>query len=213
MSDDLRDLPGTTYERLRLHDSRISWVDLVGLTVSHAGLRDLRLRGVEIMDVKIDGEVQNVVINGVDVAPLVEAEMARRDPDFLRTRPTDADGFRDGWDLLEQRWGETVARARTFDERLLHERVDGEWSFIETLRHLCYATDSWVNRAYLGDPDPWHPFDLPFDTLRDLEWTHDVDVRPSLDEVLAIRADRQATVRRVLADLTDNDLAGETKPV
>src|SRR5262245_21932731 len=143
MSDDLRDLPGTTYERLRLHDSRISWVDLVGLTVSHAGLRDLRLRGVEIMDVQIDGEVQNVVINGVDVAPLVEAEMARRDPDFLRTRPTDADGFRDGWDLLEQRWGETVARARTFDERLLHERVDGEWSFIETLRHLCYATDSW----------------------------------------------------------------------
>ena len=27
---------------------------------------------------------------------------------------------------------------------LLHERVDDEWSFIETLRHLVFATDAWV---------------------------------------------------------------------
>jgi uncharacterized damage-inducible protein DinB len=128
-------------------------------------------------------------------------------------RPTDADGYRDAWALLEQRWAETVARARALDEPLLHQRVDDEWSFIETLRHLLYATDSWVNRVHLGDPDPWHALDLPFDTLRDLEWDHDVDVRPSLDEVLALRADRQATVRRVLAELTDSDLAGTTTPV
>ena len=29
--------------------------------------------------------------------------------------------------------------------------------------------------------------------------------RPSLDEVLALRADRMATVRQVIADLTDDD--------
>jgi hypothetical protein len=37
--------------------------------------------------------------------------------------------------------------------------------------------------------------------------------RPSLDDVLALRADRMATVRRVLADLTDEKLAGMTEPV
>jgi hypothetical protein len=26
------------------------------------------------------------------------------------------------------------------------------WSFIETLRHLVFATDSWIRRAMLGDP-------------------------------------------------------------
>jgi uncharacterized damage-inducible protein DinB len=70
-----------------------------------------------------------------------------------------------------------------------------------------------VNRVHLGDPDPWSPLDLPFDTVRDLAWRHDKDVRPALDEVLALRADRQATVRRVLATLTDADLAGTTTPV
>jgi hypothetical protein len=37
--------------------------------------------------------------------------------------------------------------------------------------------------------------------------------RPSLDQVLALRTDRMATVRQVLADLTDAKLAGRTVPV
>lgn len=40
------------------------------------------------------------------------------------------------------------------DPELLHERVEGEWSFIETLRHLVFATDAWVKRAILGEPHP-----------------------------------------------------------
>ena len=41
----------------------------------------------------------------------------------------------------------------------------------------------------------------------------DRSARPSLDEVLALRADRMAVVRAVLADLTDEKLAGMTEPV
>jgi len=37
--------------------------------------------------------------------------------------------------------------------------------------------------------------------------------RPSVDEVLALRADRVATVHQVFATLTDEDLAGMTEPV
>ena len=37
--------------------------------------------------------------------------------------------------------------------------------------------------------------------------------RPSLDQVLALRADRMATMRQVLAGLTDDDLASLTEPV
>jgi hypothetical protein len=97
---------------------------------------------------------------------------------------------------------------------LLHERVEEEWSFIETLRHLVFATDAWVQRAILGNPSPWDPLDLPHDDMPGKPGVpRDRGVRPSLDEVLALRADRMAIVRRVLADLTDERLAGRTEPV
>jgi uncharacterized damage-inducible protein DinB len=210
---ELKDLSGTTFERTRLHDARFTGVDLSGSWIRQADLRGVRMRGVEMVDVEIDGELQNVVVNGVDIAPLVEAELERRDPDYAKMKPKDAAGFREAWQILERRWAETVDRARGLEPALLHERVDDEWSFIETLRHLCYATDAWVNRVYLGDPDPWSPLDLPFTSMRDFPWAYDKDVRPSLDEVLALRADRQATVRRVLAELTDERLAASTTPV
>src|SRR5689334_16547619 len=203
---DLQDLSGSTFERTRLRDSRFTWVDLSGSWIRQAALHGVRMRGVELSDVEIDGELERVVVNGVDVAPLVEAELRRRDPDYALMKPTDPDGFRRAWDVLEQRWAETVARARALDPGLLHERVDDEWSFVETLRHLCYATDAWVGRVLLGDPQPWSPLDLPFTSLNDWPWPYETDVRPSLDEVLALRADRQATVRRVVGDLTDERL-------
>jgi hypothetical protein len=97
---------------------------------------------------------------------------------------------------------------------LLHERVEDEWSFIETLRHLVFATDAWVKRTILLEPSPWDPLDLPHDEMRDQPSVpRDRGARPSLDEVLALRADRMATVRHVIADLTDEGLAGMTEPV
>ena len=120
-----------------------------------------------------------MVVNGVDIAPLVEAELDRREPGRVKMRPTDPAGYRAAWDLVEQLWDGTVAPARTLDPTLLHESVDGEWSFIETLRHLAFATDAWVRRAVLGDPAPWHPLDLPWDQMPDLPGIpRDRDVRP-----------------------------------
>ena len=101
-------------------------------------------------------------------------------------RPSDPAGFCKGWDVIERFWGETVERAASLDPELLHESVNGEWSFIETLRHLVFATDSWVRRAILGDPSPWDRLDLPWDEMPDTpEVPRDRDVRPTLDEVLA----------------------------
>jgi hypothetical protein len=118
------------------------------------------------------------------------------------------------WDILEPLWQQTVDRARALPPELLHERVDGEYSFIETLRHLVFATDAWVRRAILGDPSPWDPLDLPHDEMPDEPSVpRDRAARPSLDQVLALRADRMATVRGVLASLTDEQLAGMTEPV
>jgi hypothetical protein len=172
------------------------------------------IRGAALVNVDISGEIENLRVNGVDVVPLVEAELNRRYPDRAKMCPTDADGFRDAWDVLERLWPQTVERASKLAPELLHERVDGEWSFIETLRHLVFATDAWVRRAILRDPSPWDPLDLPHDEMADEPGVpRDHEVRPSLDEVLALRADRMGTVRKVIADLTDEQLAGMTEPV
>ena len=52
--------------------------------IRHADRTRVRMRGVEIADVEIDGKLQNVVVNGVDVAPLIEAELERRTPTARR---------------------------------------------------------------------------------------------------------------------------------
>ena len=95
-----------------MRDTRFRWVDLEGSQFRQVGLQRVRMRGVELVDVDIDGELQNVVINGVDVAPLVEAELERQDPEYARMKPQDADDFRAAWQVLERRWAETVHRAR-----------------------------------------------------------------------------------------------------
>jgi hypothetical protein len=198
------DLTGSRFTDVNLSDARFRSLVLSGAT----------FRGVFAERVELDGEIQRLVVNGVDVMPLVEAELNRRDPDRARMWPEDADGFRTAWDILERRWAQTVARAQALPPELLHQRVDDEWSFVETLRHLVFATDAWVRRALLGDPAPWDPLDLPFDempTAAGVPW--DRDARPSLEEVLALRADRQATVRAVLSELTDARLAEKTTPV
>jgi uncharacterized protein YjbI with pentapeptide repeats len=208
------DLTGTRFTDVHLTDARFQDVDLTNARFSEVDLTGAVIRGAALVDVDISGDISNLRVNGVDVEPLVEAELNRRYPDRPKMRPTDADGFREAWDILERLWQQTVERANEMAPALLHERVEGEWSYIETLRHLVFATDAWVRRAILGEPAPWDPLDLPHDNMADEPSVpRDLDVRPSLDEVLALRADRMATVRQVLADLTDQTLGGMTEPV
>ncbi|MDG4831379.1 DinB family protein [Solwaraspora sp. WMMD1047] len=202
-------LRGATFDRVRLNDARMHAVDLSGALIHGAMFVGARLRGVELVDVQIYGELRNVTVNGVDIAPLVEAELNRRMPDRTKMRPADADGFREAWTILERLWAGTMARAETFPAEALHRGVDGEWSFIETLRHLNFASAAWVGRMVLGEASPWHPLDLPWDEAPGwdgIPW--DRQARPSLDEVRAVRRERQAMVGRVVASLTDDQLAG-----
>jgi DinB superfamily/Pentapeptide repeats (8 copies) len=207
-------LTGSRFDDVYLTGARFHDVDLSHASFRFVDMTGVVIRGAALKDMSISGWISNLVVNGVDVVPLVEAELDRRYPDRAKMRPADANGFREAWDILERLWQLTVDRARGMAPDLLHERVDEEWSFIETLRHLVFATDAWVSRAILGQPSPWHPLDLPHDEMPDEPGVpRDRAARPSLDEVLALRSDRMATVRRVLAGLTDDELAGMTEPV
>jgi hypothetical protein len=209
-----QDLTGSRFERVDLQDAEFRAVDLSRARFHGVLAHKVRMRGIELVDVEITGEVVDVRVNGVDIGPLVDAELDRRYPERAAMRPTDPAGFRHAWDVVERLWDGTVARASRLEPGLLHESVDGEWSFVETLRHLVFATDAWVRRTLLGDPAPWHPLDLPWDEMPDMDGIpRDRGARPSLDQVLELRRDRMATVRRVVDDLTEESLAADTVPV
>jgi uncharacterized protein YjbI with pentapeptide repeats len=131
------DLKGSRFERVDLTGSEFRSVDLCQARFRGVDFRDAVMTGVEMCDVRISGEFKNLVLNGVDVAPLVEAELDRRDPKRAKMRPTDPAGFREAWAIVERLWAGTVERARGLDPELLHESVDDEWSFIETRGREC----------------------------------------------------------------------------
>jgi DinB superfamily/Pentapeptide repeats (9 copies) len=201
-------LRGATFSQVFLNDASLRDVDLTGAQLRGVAFNESRMRGVELVNVEIYGELVNVVVNGVDIAPLVDAELNRRMPERATMRPDDPDGFREAWEILERLWQGTVARARTFPEATLHRGVNDEWSFIQTLRHLNFASAAWVGRMILGNPSPWHELDLPWDEAPGwdgIPW--DREARPSFEEALTIRRQRQAMVRQVMESLTAEQLA------
>jgi hypothetical protein len=197
-----------------LSESHFRLVSLRGAQFRAVDLSGAVMRNVDLIDVDIHGDIENLRINDVDVGPLIEAELDSRYPLRAKMRPTDPAGFSEAWDVVEQLWDETVERARSVPPHLLHESVNDEWSFIETLRHLVFATDSWIRRVVLGDPSPWDPLDLPWDEMRDTPGVpRDRTVRPSLDTVLELRRNRMNTVREVINGLTPTSLEAMTTPV
>jgi hypothetical protein len=129
--------------------------------------------------------------------------------------PQTADGLREAWSIVERTWRSTFSRAKQLPEPVLHESVNGEWSFVETQRHLLFATDVWVRRSVVDDPAAWHRLGMPPDLRTGQpdpdgavgEWGIDVWATPSLDEVLEVRVSYMDLVREVVTDLTPEKLS------
>jgi hypothetical protein len=208
------ELQGSRFKQVDLTGSLFQWCDLSKVEFRSVDMTGVTMRSVDLVDVSIDGSIENMVINGVDVGPLIEAELDRRYPLRAKMRPTTPEGFLEAWDVIERLWTETVERARRLPTTTLHESVNGEWSFIETLRHLTFATDSWLQRVILGDPSPWDALGLPWDEMPDtIGVPRDRSARPSLDEVLELRRDRMNRVRHYLASIDESMLQAHTTPV
>lgn len=187
--------------------------DLTEASFREADLTRVRMRGVILEDADIDGYIVGLRINGVDVAPLVEAELDRRHPERTALKATDPAGLRHAWEVVEDFWAPTMNQARQLDESVVHRSVDDEWSFAETLRHLVFVTDAWLSRSVLGERQPFHRLGLPASFIKDgAEFGIDPVAEPTFDDVIAARASRMTTVREYLRSITDDDLRSECGP-
>jgi DinB superfamily/Pentapeptide repeats (8 copies) len=184
--------------------------DLSGAKFRDCDLRNVKIVDTWLTDVNISGLIRNFLVNDVDVTAYVEAELDRRHPERVQVREMKtADDYRAMWATLERLWSETVARVERLPEPAREERVDDEWSFAETLRHLVFATDAWVSRTILDDPMPYHRIGVTHTAYPPAEAAAlgvDLDARPSFAEVLEVRADRLALVRGIVAGLTGSEL-------
>ena len=188
--------------------------DLRGARFVGADLSGVVMRGVDLQGADIDAPWLlegdgSLLVNGVDVAPLIEAELNRRFPGRADRRAEDLDALRAAWGTLERTWAATLERVAAMPADTVDLSIVGEWSFAQTLRHLVMATDTWLGRAILQIEQPYHPLGQP-----NAEYAtdgYDLSVfttgSPSYTEVLEARADRVAMVRGFLTTVTSDELA------
>ena len=119
--------------------------------------------------------------------------------------PTDPAGMRATWAALEAVWAPVIARVQAMPDEAAHRSVNGEFSFVETLRHLLMAMDKWFTQPVLGGA--FHPYGLPNRGSIDVPFPGlDLSITPSLSEVLAARAERADAFRAALDGLEPADL-------
>jgi hypothetical protein len=190
--------------------ARIVASELGGLEI-----RDCEVSGLKIVDcyggeISVEGGFDRVVVNDVDVTAYVEAELDRQNPARVLARDAVSPGdYRAAWDAIETMWQATLDRARLLPEARLHEQVDGEWSFVETQRHLLLAADAWLGNAVLEEDAPYHPLGFPHSGMAPEDSAKlglTLEATPTLDEVLAPRRVRMATMRRAVDGLTEAEL-------
>jgi hypothetical protein len=200
-SDDLR---GAEFVDADLRDARFVGADLSGVV----------MRGVEVREAEIDAPwLSNgnnfLIVNSVDVIPLVEAELNRRFPGRADRRAKDPDGLRAAWAALERTWTGTLDRVAAMPTGTVDVSVGGEWSFAQTLRHLILATDTWLGRGILELEQPFHPLGLagPGAEEDGLDMSVFSTAMPSYAELLEARAGRVAMLRDFLTTVTSEELA------
>ncbi|MET1004731.1 MAG: DinB family protein [Propionibacteriaceae bacterium] len=201
------DLQGAEFREANLRGARFVSSDLSGV----------KMRGVDVAAADIDAPwlpyADYFRVNGVDVIPLVEAELNRRFPGRADRRVKDPDGLRAAWATLEQTWAALLERAAAMPAGTVDVSVDGEWSFAQTLRHLVLATDAWLRKAILEVEEPFHPIgEIGPEAVDDGPEPATLRAEsPSYAEVLEVRAGRVAMVRDFLASVTAEQLAETRK--
>jgi len=170
----------------------------------------VRMFSVRLHDVEIDGQIDRLVVNGVDVTDYVN----EHDPWFelrSRIRPTDAATIAADWAMFVAAWEGAIARASVLTAEQQHASVDGEWSFVQTLRHLVMATDKWFTAPVLGAA--FHPIGLPNTGSLGVPFPGiDLASEPTFDDAVAVWRDRAAQLAAYL-DGVDRDALAATVDV
>jgi hypothetical protein len=196
-----KEFEGATFVKASLKGATLRFSDVSGVT----------MRSVDVDGLDIDSHdlfFGRLVVNGVDVVPLVEAELNRQFPGRELQKAQTPEGLREGWVAAQSAWQATVAGT---PPELVDAHVEDEWSLAQTLRHLVLATDAWLRGGILGIEQPFHEIGQIFTGAEQMGF--DMSIfrvdPPAYEETLAVRAQRQQLVTDFLAMATPELLAEE----
>lgn len=182
-----------------------------GATLRFSDVSGVTMRSVDVNGLDIDSHdlfFGRLLVNGVDVVPLVDAELNRQFPGRELQNAQTPEGLREGWDAVRSAWQTTVEDT---PPELVDAHVPDEWSLAQTLRHLILATDAWLRGAILRMPQPFHEIGQIFTGAA--ESGFDMSIfrvdPPAWEEILTVRTERQQQVAEFLATATADLLAQE----
>ena len=115
-----------------------------GATLRFSDVSRVTMRSVDVDGLDIDSHdlfFGSLFVNGVDVVPLVDAELNRQFPGRELQKAQTPEGLREGWIAVQSAWQTTVAGT---PPDLVDAHVEGEWSLAQTLRHLILATSEYL---------------------------------------------------------------------
>jgi Pentapeptide repeats (8 copies) len=95
-------------ERQFPQGSRVDDLDLSGVHLHGTNFEGARLTETYLMDADISGDIEGLRLNGVEIEPLVRAELDRRYPDRVKLRASDVAGLREAWSMVERLWAATT---------------------------------------------------------------------------------------------------------
>ncbi len=125
-----------------------------------------------------------------------------------------AEAARESAAAARRRLAATIARASSFSEDQLQQRVNDEWSTVESLRHIVLLIDLWLSKAILGEADPFDPMALPPSFMPPKlfpESSIDPNAHPSFAEACGVVRVRITSVEEYVDTLTPAELARPIK--
>ena len=196
-----KEFEGATFVKASFKSATLRFSDVSGVT----------MRSVDVDGLDIDSHdlfFGSLFVNGVDVVPLVDAELNRQFPGRELQKAQTPTGLRDGWVAVQAAWETTVTNT---PPELVDAHVEDEWSLSQTLRHLVLATDAWLRGGIMGIEQPFHEIGQIFTGAAEMGF--DMSIfradAPAFENILAVRAERQRLVADFLATSTPELLAEE----
>ncbi len=197
---DTQDFEGASFTAASFKGATLRFSDVSGVT----------MRSVDVDGLDIDSHdlfFGSLLVNGVDVVPLVDAELNRQFPGRELQKAETPEGLREGWEAVRAAWRVTVDGT---PREMWDAHVDDEWSLAQTLRHLVLATDAWLGRGIMRVDEPFHEIGQQFTGAAEMGFDTSGFREPSShDEIVAVRAERQQMVTDFLATVTPDVLAEE----
>jgi hypothetical protein len=183
-----------------------------GATLRASDVSAVTMRGVDVGGLDIDSHdlfFGSLIVNGVDVVPLVDAELNRQFPGRELQKSQAPEGLREGWLAVQAAWQTTVEDT---PPDLVDAHVEDEWSLAQTLRHLIMATDAWLRGGILRMEHPFHEIGQIFTGAEEMGFDMSIFRAdpPAYEEVLTVRAEHQQMVTDFLASVTP-ELLGEER--